>query len=326
MRGWGPCGPGSIPGSPTSKEDMKLKSPAVLLFFLSAIIGEVLSGATGPLTFFTNPIIFIFLTIFYGSGALIIRELSFKWGKGWPTIVTLGVIYAIIEEGILTKVFFDPTRQDLSPLVNYGSLFGVNWNFALFLVIYHSVVSISVPIILTKLIFPENKSWISGKTFKILSFLFIAEIILGSLIFPYKLLPLQYLLLISAIIVLYRIAKKLPNNFSSASRLSSERFIYFLGFVFVIGLFFSWIMTSLKILPIFIFAYLLALSFFAVKILLKFSNEKNFTNSKQLALASGILTPFILVSFIQELIGRTGMSLIGIGMALFLFWIYKSKI
>jgi hypothetical protein len=63
--------------------------PVLTLFFLSPIVGELLSGST-PLPHFLNPLTLFFLTGLYGSGAIIVRELLkdgvkdgrrfFSWG------------------------------------------------------------------------------------------------------------------------------------------------------------------------------------------------------------------------------------------------------
>jgi hypothetical protein len=68
-------------------------SPAIVLLFLSPIIGELLSGSAPPAEFF-NPLGFIMLTILYGGGAILVRELTYRWGKGWPTLLILGGLMA----------------------------------------------------------------------------------------------------------------------------------------------------------------------------------------------------------------------------------------
>ena len=77
---------------------MKKYAPVILLFLLSPIIGELLSGSAPPVEFF-NPFGLIFLPALYGSGAILAREITLGWGKRWPTILVLGLAYGVIEEG-----------------------------------------------------------------------------------------------------------------------------------------------------------------------------------------------------------------------------------
>jgi len=78
---------------------MKRVSPALMLFFLSPIIAELLSGSAPPAEFF-NPLSLLVLTALYGSGAILVRELALRWNKRWPTIFVLGAAYGIVEEGL----------------------------------------------------------------------------------------------------------------------------------------------------------------------------------------------------------------------------------
>jgi hypothetical protein len=60
--------------------------PAIGLFLLSPLVAEYLIGdlpitALGPLAV---------LAPLYGGGALLIREITRRTARGWPTILTLG--------------------------------------------------------------------------------------------------------------------------------------------------------------------------------------------------------------------------------------------
>lgn len=104
---------------------MKLWSPGLVLFFLPAAIAELLTGSSPPARFF-NPTSFLLLCGLYGSGAIIVRELTVRWRKSWPTLLTLGAAYGIIEEGLIVKSFFNPNWNDLGILAWYGRWIGVN--------------------------------------------------------------------------------------------------------------------------------------------------------------------------------------------------------
>ena len=57
--------------------------PALVLYLLSPVIGELLSGSAPPVEFF-NPFGLIILPALYGSGALLVREVTLRWQKRWP--------------------------------------------------------------------------------------------------------------------------------------------------------------------------------------------------------------------------------------------------
>jgi hypothetical protein len=90
------------------------------------MIGELLSGSAPPVEF-SGPFVLLVLSALYGSGAILVRELRLRWGKGWPTVFALGAAYGIVEEGLMVKSFFDPNWMDLGLLGSYGRWAGVNW-------------------------------------------------------------------------------------------------------------------------------------------------------------------------------------------------------
>jgi hypothetical protein len=123
------------------------------LALLAPVIGEVLFGAV-PLSLL--PFGLVGLIGLYGGGALLVREIV--RGRGLPStwLVWLGVAYAIIEEGTVVQSLFDQHYRGLDFLGFYGHAGGVNWVWALFIVPYHAVFSIAVPILLTELLFPDR--------------------------------------------------------------------------------------------------------------------------------------------------------------------------
>jgi len=125
----------------------KQTSPAWLLFFLSPAIAELLSGSMPPAEFF-NPGGFILVAVLYGGGAILVRELTFRWRKGWASLLLLGAAYGIVEEGLLCKSFFDPNWPDVGILGEYGRWAGVNWIWSIQLTAYHASISIAAAILL----------------------------------------------------------------------------------------------------------------------------------------------------------------------------------
>jgi hypothetical protein len=126
-------------------------APALVLVFLAPFVGEVLLGNT-PLH-----LIFIYLLVLpiYGFGALFIRELTRRTGRGWPAILILGVAYGVVEEGLGDMSLFNPNFLG-QHLLNYGNLFGVGWPWWFFVLTLHAVWSIGVSIALAEALFARH--------------------------------------------------------------------------------------------------------------------------------------------------------------------------
>ncbi len=94
----------------------------------------------------------------YSSGVILIREAMIRWRKGWASVFLLGFAYAIVEEGLALSTFFNPNAGPVGVLGVYGHWLGVNWVWSVGLLLFHSAVSIALPILLFRLAFPGLKS------------------------------------------------------------------------------------------------------------------------------------------------------------------------
>ena len=150
---------------------------------LAPSIPELLTGSTPITELVVNPFRFLvgftLDVVLYGSGALLIREFSVYFRKGWASILLLGAAYGIAEEGFEVHTFFEPSGSPVGALGSYGHLFGVNWLWALTLTIFHATYSIALPILLVRLWFPEAKDqrWLSRRTTTLLSVLYAVEVV-----------------------------------------------------------------------------------------------------------------------------------------------------
>jgi len=135
---------------------MKRLAPVLTLFVLAPLIGEFLLGST-PVDKIGELII---LAPLYGGGALLIREIARRRGRGWPTIFLLALAYGVVEEGLITQSLFNREYAHIPDLLTYGH--GVVW--AIFVLSLHTIWSISAPIALTELIFPARRArpWLTG--------------------------------------------------------------------------------------------------------------------------------------------------------------------
>jgi len=92
---------------------IKRTPPWLTLLLLAPVLGELVSVHQTPLEFI-NPLNFIILSLPYGFGALICRELVVRWKKGWLSLLLLGVAYGVYEEAIVVYSVFDPNRTSCS--------------------------------------------------------------------------------------------------------------------------------------------------------------------------------------------------------------------
>ena len=146
-------------------------APVLTLLMLSPLIGEVLFGAV-PLS--ALPFGLFGLVGLYGGGALLVREIVRGRELSTAWIVLLGLAYGIFEEGPVVQSLFDQHSRGLDFLGYCGHWIGVNWVWALFIVPYHAVFSITIPILLTELIYHNRRAdrWLgrSGVVLTVIAF------------------------------------------------------------------------------------------------------------------------------------------------------------
>jgi hypothetical protein len=296
-------------------------APALSLFFLSPAIGELLSGASPPLKFF-NPLLFVVLCILYGSGALLVRELACRWGKGWPSILTLGASYGLLEEGLMVKSLFDPTWPGLGSYGAVGRSWGVNWIWGFDLTIYHAVFSISIPIVLVGLAFPGRWSqpWLCRRTTCILAGLLGVDVLFGfALMTPYRPPAVQYLLTALLVAGLVGLAAQLPRSvFAPPHTGVSQRragwvgLAAFLGTLAYFGT--AWGLPASGLSPCLLFEATFAVTAGTVFGIVALTDGGRLASAAhRLAMAAGALSFFILLAPLQEIgRGAAGMTVVGL--------------
>ena len=308
--------------------------PLCVLFLLAPAIGELLLGSAPPAEFF-NPLLFIMLSILYGGGAIIVRELKIRWHKGWPSLFVLGAAYGIVEEGLMVKSFFDPEWKDIGILGTYGRWLGVNWVWSVQLTIYHAVISIAIPILLTELIFRDQSkdSWIGGWAWGILLTLFAAVIAFGYfLLTPYRPDLLAYFLAIIVVAELVILASQLPRELFKHRVVATRNPLWFwlIGFLGTLVFFIVfWVIPHTQIpAPVTILFGILLMIVIAWLVMRISGNGATLTERHQLALATGPLSLFILLSPVHELStwraddNTTGMTIVGLVALIFLLWMW----
>lgn len=284
--------------------------PALFLFFLSPVIGELLSGSAPPAEFFT-PFGFTVITLLYGGGAVITRELKTMWNKGTGTTLLLGAAYAIIEEGLMICSFQNPNHADLGALGTFGRWLGVNWVWTAELIIYHAIASITIPILLTEHIYPNQKTqqWLHGHWKTIVPALFTLDVVGGFLIFTqfnqfWPPLPM-YTFFIAATLLFIYAAYRYPADWArkGTKQMRRPRYYYSLTFLgtLALGFIFGALPENLAFPGAPIVVTLLGVTLqLAILNHLKDYDWHKATRLHYHRLLFGSLSTFILFSYLQE--------------------------
>jgi len=315
-------------------ETKRLIPPAFALFILSPVIGELLSGSSPPAEFFT-PFGFTIMALLYGGGALTVRQLKVRWGKGMGSLLLLGAAYGVLEEGLMVASFMNPNWQDVGVLGAFGRWLGVNWVWAFELTAYHAIVSIAVPIMLVELAYPEAKDeqWLIGRWRWVVPGLLLADVVFGLFIFSAftGFLPEipQYVFMIIATTGFTLLAYNLPPDWARAGIKPMRRPRYYLLITLMGALASGFIFgglpntLSLPLAPVFVVllgsAILLGIIYH-----LKGYNWRLSTPLHRYGIVAGSLSLFIIFAFFQEFDAArpdntSGMALVGAAFFLGLF-------
>ena len=159
----------------------KSYAAAIVLFFVAPLVAEYLLGDF-PLTMIS---LLAVLAPLYGGGALLIRELARRTGRGWPTMLLLGAAYALIEEGFATQSLFNPDIFHLHghflthawiPALGIGGW----WTVLMFNV--HTFWSMGVSIALVEALFPARAKspWLGKIGDSVVAAIFLAGVVMNA--------------------------------------------------------------------------------------------------------------------------------------------------
>jgi hypothetical protein len=134
---------------------MRRIAPALGLFLLAPLVAEFLLGNL-PITQLPALIV---LAPLYGGGALLIREVARRTGRGWPSILVLALAYGLLEEGIGTMSLFNPNYVGLRLLDNgFMPSLGIGLPWTVLVLTLHVVWSIGVPIATVEALTPTRRT------------------------------------------------------------------------------------------------------------------------------------------------------------------------
>lgn len=303
------------------------------------MMGELLSGSQPPAEFF-NPLNILFQVCLYGAGAFLIREARVKWNLQW-SIVFLAIAYGIVEEGLMVKSFFNTNWIDMGPLAGYGMLWGVQWVWTIWLIVYHAVMSILIPITITDLLWPEYKFVrLSGKKGITLAFVALTLITLLGLIFfgtheggvvtnkmiPFYPAPILLIGSFLAVLVLVWLAHVFRRSrIESGSRPFGQKTLGFIGFLFMGAAFFLpiFLASTHPSVGIAVSSQMILIILGALFIYFQIANQ-NLTIRHLTASISGVVSFFAFLAILQGFKDRS-MFFVGVA-ALILLALWRHRV
>ncbi len=297
---------------------MKRVPPALALLLIAPALGELVSGHQTPLEFL-NPLNFIILSLPYGIGALVCRELMVRWHKGRLSLLLLGIAFGIYEEGVVVRSLFNPNWSELGALARYGYVGGVNWTWSEMLVHFHALISIFASVMLVEIMYPalRRRSWVSKRGFIACVAGLMAWVPLGWLMTSYRPPVAWYALAWVAVLALGWAAYRLPARpFASSGRRSAPPFAFLLlGFVNMSVVFLAVFLTAEQGRPPLALTASLLLLFdaLALWLALRWSDYGHAWDDRhRLALVAGFLGFFIWFSVDHDLEQWRGASIVGV--------------
>jgi hypothetical protein len=299
------------------------RSPALLLFLLSPVLGELVSAFVSPLEFF-HPVRLAITLVPYGCGAIASREIAVRERKGFASLVLLGLVFGLFFEGIVTRVLFNPNWGGLGPLTSYGGAHGFHWILAVGVVHFQAMISIVCPTLIAEALFPTRRleSWVRTPTLVLCCCALLGWTFIMGLFVPFFPPLPQSLALIGVVIGLLAMAQCIP---AEPLAVGGRRVPPPLVFGIIGGTGMTMIMIGTYVVPgwdfrpsaIVLFFSLLAMVGVELGVLLWFSNGGTWDDRHRLSLVIGLLTFFLAFGILKDCELFTGRSLVS-GAALWL--------
>ncbi len=302
--------------------------PVLTLMFLAALLPELLTGSTPVPLLITTPPGILSLLALYGCGALLIREASVRWRKGWAAVLPLGAAYGLIEEGLFAKTLIDPAQPQVGILGIYGRWLGLNWILVAAFLLFHALFSIALQILLTDLIFSRTKGrpflGPVGTTLALAAFVF--NVVVGFFVND----PTHYMpdlpvlvALLAAIGLLVLLAYRVPARYLWPWREipdRSPRWFQVEGVLFMVCFFALFILgTAFVPVPAVVFALYIGLAGLTARFVLAHGGRRG-NEAHKLGFAAGLILFFIPFDIILEIQGDLGVVVVP---ALLLVLIYR---
>ncbi len=319
------------------KKWLRVRPGAVTLFLVAPFLAEVLPGVNPPAELLRQPWAVVPLVMLYGSAALLAREITLRWKGGYGTLLLLGAVHGVMEEGLLVRSFFDPAWLRRPELMHYGRWMGVNVLWALHLTLYHAVFSIAVPVTLVQQgrSWSQAQPWLGRQGWWLVGGLYLLRLALGWVgDSSYRASGLQVIGTFAVVVFLLFLARRQAVHErgqvdKDVVRQAPPPWKLSLWALGVSGLFFliSWGFPLWRVPAWMVVFLVVALAVGALVQMRAWGRRGGWGPRHRFALAAGGVSFFILLAWVQEwrpdpAASRQGMAALGFLTALTLLWVY----
>jgi hypothetical protein len=290
------------------------------LFFLAPLVAEFLLGNL-PITLLPA---LILLAPLYGGGAVLIRELVRRSGRGWPSIFLLGIAYGILEEAFTTQSLFNPNYLGLNfHLLDPSFIFalGIGAWWTLFVLTLHAAWSICASIAIAEALVPSRSTtqWLGPIGLSIVALLFSVGVVAMTRMSYAKdhyLASNAQFITTAIIIVLLAVAAFLLPRAKAVTDSGSVPNTWLTGLLALA--FASGVLLVPKDWGWWAAALVFALDAAALALILFWSHSANWTPMHKLSLGSGAALAYAWHSFIEvPVVGNQKMVVVRVGNLIF---------
>jgi hypothetical protein len=281
--------------------------PVAGLFVLSPLVGEYLLGNVPVTELLALPV----LVPMYGGGALLVREIARRSGKGWPAILLLAAAYGVIEAALIDQMLFNPPDLANGPELTaaYVPALGFSAVNALAFVGGHMIWSIGIPIALVETFVPDREKtpWLGRIGLAVVALIYLGGSLLifsaihqesGFLAKPAQLIGAAVVALV--LIGLAFAAPKRPATLPGDRPAPRAWLVGVLAFVISSAYVLrpeSWLGVGIGLVTLAVVAYIIG----------RWSRREGWDARHRLALAGGALLTYAWLGFVlNELYGRQG--------------------
>jgi hypothetical protein len=114
---------------------------------------EVLTGSTRVENYLTLGNLLGML--FYGFQVAVIADIAVRFAFRWRTILIVGAIYGIFEEGFAVMTMESPSPPGFANILRVG---GLNLAWATYIALFHATISVVSTIMIVRLVWPNRVS------------------------------------------------------------------------------------------------------------------------------------------------------------------------
>ena len=139
--------------------------PLLTLVLITPLLTELLSNHLSTAVFFSPRAILFLTTVGYGFPLILRREFACRHRMGVAGLCCLGLVYGIINEGILAKTFYLMEGVPLPAFDHYSYVAGISVPWALTISAWHARHALLYPLLIVYFFFPQHRDepWLTRK-------------------------------------------------------------------------------------------------------------------------------------------------------------------